>query len=59
MHDIFPCGAEYFFNKIKIITCKPFGKLPRDGRLSGKDTIRVVNYIKPHFKGWAQISIAT
>jgi len=39
-------NLKCFFNKIKIVTCKPSGIVPRDGRLPGKHImIRVVNCI--------------
>lgn len=39
-------NLKCFFNKIKIVTCKPSGNVPRDGRLPGKHImIRVVNCI--------------
>lgn len=39
-------NLKCFFNKIKIVTCKPSGNAPRDGRLPGKHImIRVVNCI--------------
>lgn len=41
-------NLKCFFNKIKIVTCKPAGNGPRDGRLPGKHImIRVVNCIVP------------
>jgi len=45
---VYVVNLKCFFNKIKIVTCKPSGNGPRDGRLPGKHImIRVVNCIVP------------
>lgn len=52
-------NLKCFFNKIKIVTCKPAGNEPRDGRLPGKHImIRVVNCIVPLLQLEADCGVA-